>query len=86
MSTSFVKKQLHQLNAEPEKQQAQSKAVKKQLQKQRKVKAAEAKAQAARLPSKIRKRNLTFFKRTLAPEEETQELMSQVLQLSSKTK
>ena len=83
MSTHLVKKALNALLTAPEQQIKQSTAVKKQLQKQRKLKAAEAKAAEARAPARIRKRNLTYFKRTQAPEEKTQELLK-VLQLGSK--
>ena len=84
MSTNLVKKQLHALTAAPEQQQQQTKAVKKQLQKQRKLKAAEAKALADRAPAKIKSRNLKYFKKTAAPDEKTQELMSKVLALTSR--
>ena len=83
MSTKLVKKQLNALTAAPETEQKQTKAVKKQLQKQRKIKAAEAKKVAARAPEKIKARNLKYFKRTAKPEAATQEILSKVLCLSN---
>ncbi|KAG1667424.1 hypothetical protein FOA52_004841 [Chlamydomonas sp. UWO 241] len=84
MSTHLLKKQLNALSAEPEKAEAQSKSIKRQLTKERKKKAAVAAAAAARTPSKIRKKNLLYFKRTAKVPEATEALMLQAAKLAAK--
>jgi hypothetical protein len=84
MSTAFLKKQLSALNREPEKAETQSRTIKKQLTKERKKKAAEAAAAAQRTPSKIRKKNLQYFKRTAKVPEATEALMLQAAKVAAK--
>lgn len=86
MSTALLKKQLNALTAEPEKAQAQTKAIKRALRKERQAKAAQASADAKRTPSKIKKRNLTYFKRTAKVQEATEELMLRAAAAAQKLK